>query len=208
MKQHDLQQVYIVDDDDAIRDSLGLFLRSAGLSTREYGDADSFLRDYHPGMSGCLLLDIRMPVKSGLGLQEDLCAVGSLLPIVFITGHADVSSAVQALKSGAFDFIEKPFDNARLLEVVRQAFALDARQRQAARLENEMRERLGTLTPREAEVLEHIVDGKATKVIAAELQLSQRTVEIYRANVMQKMQARSVAQLVKMMAQTNVQVIE
>src|SRR5690606_18426814 len=109
--------VYIVDDDEAIRDSLAIFLQSAGFTTRTWPDADAFLADYDTDKGGCLLLDIRMPAKSGLGLQQDLTAVGSSLPIIFITGHADVDSAVRALKAGAFDFIEKPFDNTRLLEL-------------------------------------------------------------------------------------------
>lgn len=196
--------VYIVDDDEAIRDSLEAFLQSAGFATRAWPDAEAFLRDYRPSMRGCLLLDIRMPAKSGLGLQQDLAAVESLLPIIFITGHADVGSAVRALKAGAFDFIEKPFDNARLLELVRQACALDARRREEERQREEVLDRLRSLTPRETEVLDGIVNGKATKVIALDLGLSQRTVDIYRANIMQKMQARSVAQLVKTVSEGHV----
>lgn len=197
------QNVFIVDDDPAIRDSLEVFLDAAGLPTRAWSDAESFLDDYNQNMSGCLLLDIRMPAMSGLSLQEDLVAVGATLPVIFITGHADVPTAVQALKAGAFDFIEKPFDNAQLLELVRKAFARDREEREALNQQREIKERLQSLTPREAEVLDYIVNGKATKVIAIELSLSQRTVEIYRANVMQKMQARSVAQLVKLISEFN-----
>src|SRR5690606_26554235 len=152
----------------------------------------------------CLLLDIRMPAKSGLGLQQDLTAVGSSLPIIFITGHADVDSAVRALKAGAFDFIEKPFDNTRLLELVREACALGAHRREAERRREQVLDRLRSLTPRETEVLDGIVNGKATKVIALDLGLSQRTVDIYRANIMHKMQARSVVQLVKTVSEGNV----
>lgn len=195
------QRVFIVDDDEAIRDSLQVFLQSAGLEAKTFPDAESFLGTHSPQLAGCLLLDVRMPAMSGLGLQEDLVAIGSSLPIIFITGHGDVPTAVQALKAGAFDFIEKPFDHARLLELVRTAFEHDRVTREALSQQNEIRERIASLTPRETEVLGHMVNGKANKVIAIELELSQRTVEIYRANVMQKMRARSLAQLVKMVGE-------
>ncbi len=127
-------------------------------------------------------------------------AIGSTLPIIFMTGHGNVSTAVQAMKAGAFEFIEKPFAHEILLQHIERAFELDVQKRAALGQQQQIRERLKTLTPRETEVLDHVINGKATKVIAIELSLSQRTVEIYRANIMQKMQSKSVAQLVKMLS--------
>lgn len=192
---------YILDDDEAVLDSLSNWLDSVGIKTRTWSDPRSFLDEYRHDWCGCLILDIRMPALSGLGLQEELVAIGSTLPIIFMTGHGSISTAVQAMKAGAFEFIEKPFDNAALLEHIRRAFEVDAEKREALNQQRQIRERLATLTPRETEVLDYIVNGKATKVIALELKLSQRTVEIYRANVMQKMQSKSVAQLVKMLGE-------
>jgi len=196
-----IQVIHIVDDDEAIRDSLGTFLETAGFTSRGYDTAEAFLDSFDPAMAGCLILDIRMPDMDGLDLQEELLAVGATLPIIFITGHADVPTAVQALKAGAFDFLQKPFDNVQLLGLINKALEADRNNRASEQQQREIRERLQSLTPREKEVLDYIVNGKATKVIAIELELSQRTVEIYRANVMQKMQSRSIAQLVKMISE-------
>ncbi len=192
--------VHIVDDDDAVRDSLALLLQTAGYTIRSWADAEAFLRDYDSSCGGCLLLDVHMPSMSGLRLQQELLAVGAALPIIFMSGRADVPMAVQALKAGAFDFLQKPCDNLQLLGVINKALVQDRQNREQHQQQYAVRERLATLTPREREVLEHVVNGKATKVIALELDLSQRTVEIYRANIMQKMQSRSVAQLVKLMS--------
>jgi FixJ family two-component response regulator len=194
--------VYVIDDDEAVLDSLGLFLRAAGLQTKTYADAGHFLADHHHDMRGCLVLDIRLPAISGLGLQEQLIAIGSTLPIIFITGHGDVPTAVQAMKAGAFEFIEKPFSHQLLLDHILRAFELNNRQRAAASRRVLVRERLETLTPRETEVLRHIIEGKASKVIAADLCLSPRTVEIHRANIMQKMQSKSVVQLTRMLSES------
>mgnify|MGYP001373191464 CR=1 FL=1 len=199
------QIVYVIDDDEAVRDSLQLLLTSSGFKTRLYADPLHFLAERPQNRAGCLILDIELPAISGLHLQEELIAVGSTLPIIFITGHGDVPTAVQAMKAGAFEFIEKPFSHAHLLEQIRRAFALDVQKRQQMAREQMLRERLATLTPREREVLEHMVEGKASKVIAAELGLSQRTIEIYRANIMQKMQSKSVAQLVRMLSGSGVE---
>lgn len=195
------QTAYIIDDDEAVLDSLAVFLRATGIRTRTWSAPQAFLDAYRHDWSGCLILDIRMPAISGLGLQEELVAIGSTLPIIFITGHGDVPTAVQAMKAGAFEFVEKPFDHATLLDHIRRAFELDVQKREALGQQRQIRERLETLTPREAEVLDYVINGKATKVIAIELSLSQRTVEIYRANVMQKMQSKSVAQLVRMLSE-------
>jgi FixJ family two-component response regulator len=194
------QVVYVIDDDEAVRDSLDVFLSAAGFTTKTYADPTQFLAERQRALAGCLILDIRLPAISGLHLQEALSAAGSTLPIIFITGHGDVPTAVQAMKGGAFEFIEKPFAHELLLAHVRRAFALDSQKRQVQDRQQMIRERRDTLTPRESEVLQHIIEGKASKVIALELGLSQRTVEIYRANIMQKMQSKSVAQLVRMLS--------
>ena len=197
------QVIHIVDDDESVRDSLGIFLDTAGLVAQGYANAEAFLDAFEPTMSGCLILDIQMPDMSGLHLQEELVAVGATLPIIFVTGHADVPTAVQALKAGAFDFLQKPFDNVRLLGLINKALTTDSNNRAALKQQTEINQRLQSLTPREKEVLDFIINGKATKVIAIELELSQRTVEIYRANVMQKMQSRSIAELVRMVSDVN-----
>lgn len=195
------QVVYIIDDDAGVLDSLSVWLDAVGLQARTWSDPQKFLDDFRHDWSGCLILDLQMPALSGLSLQEELVAIGSTLPIIFMTGHGNVSAAVQAMKAGAFEFIEKPFAHDALLKHIRRAFEVDGERRQALGAQQQIRARLDTLTPREAEVLGHVVNGKATKVIAAELNLSQRTVEIYRANIMQKLQTRSVASLVKMLSE-------
>lgn len=198
------QKVYVIDDDEAVLDSLDVFLCAAGLAVATYADPQHFLADYHQAMRGCLVLDIRLPAISGLDLQQELVAIGSTLPIIFITGHGDVPTAVQAMKAGAFEFVEKPFSHQLMLEHISRAFELDSQKHQSIGRQQQIQERIATLTPRETEVLDYVVNGKATKVIAIELSLSQRTVEIYRANIMQKMQSRSVAQLVKMLSESGI----
>lgn len=193
--------VYILDDDEAVLDALSTYLRVTGLRTRTWSSPQDFLDEYRHEWCGCLLLDVNMPALSGLGLQEELVAIGSTLPIIFMTGHGTVSTAVQAMKAGAFEFVEKPVAHELLREHIRRAFELDMQKREALGQQQQIRARLETLTPREAEVLDYVINGKATKVIAIELSLSQRTVEIYRANIMQKMQSKSVAQLVKMLSE-------
>lgn len=197
------QTVHIVDDDDAVRDSLALFLQSVGLTARSYASAGEFLLEFDATTSGCLVLDVHMPAMSGLRLQQELIAVGAALPVIFMTGRAEVPMVVQALKAGAFDFLQKPCEHVQLLGLINKALERDRENRAQLSQQKAVRERLHTLTPREQEVLDYIVNGKATKVIALELDLSQRTVEIYRANVMQKMQSRSVAHLVKMISEIN-----
>ncbi len=192
------QTVFIVDDDAAVRHSLALLVRSVGFPVAEFASADEFLQQgaYHG--PGCLVTDIRMPGTSGLELQEILRSRGSRLPVVFITGHGDVAMAVRAMRAGAVDFIEKPFRDQELLDRINQALALDREQAQARDEESQLRARFTTLTPREAEVLRRIAAGQANKVIAMELGLSERTVEIHRAKVMTKTGARSLAELVQM----------
>ncbi len=191
--------VFIVDDDEAVRDSLSFLMRSVGLQALVYPSADSFLANC-PGTSqpGCLILDIRMPGMSGLELQGMLNQRGCRMPILFISGHADVPMAVRALKAGAMDFIEKPFNDQVLLDAVQRAIEQDRRRRcDEAQLEH-WYERYNTLTPRELEVLQWVVEGAANKVISRELGVSLKTVEAHRARVMDKLQASSLSQLVRM----------
>ena len=188
--------VHVVDDESAIRDSLGMLLRSVGLKSRAYAGAREFLESWHPLAAECLVCDVRMPGMSGLELQEALNARGANLPVVLITGHGDVAMAVRAMKAGASDFIEKPFNDQVLLDAVNRALARARDGQGAGRAEVEAR--LETLTPREREVLLLVAEGRPNKVVAARLGLSTRTVEVHRAKVMEKMQARSLAELVRM----------
>ena len=192
------QAVFVVDDDDEVRDSLSVLLESVGLSVESFGSAQQFLDVYDPERPGCLILDIRMPGMSGIELQSRLSEKRAILPVIVITGHGDVSLAVQAMKGGAVDFLQKPFDEQALLDRVHQALADDARRRSELVERRGVLDRLATLTPREREVMELIVDGKANKNVAAELGVSQRTVEIHRARVMEKTEAGSLAHLVRM----------
>jgi two-component system, LuxR family, response regulator FixJ len=188
--------VYLVDDDDAIRDSLGLLLRSVGLECKVYASALEFLGAYDPNRHSCLVADIRMPGLSGLELQQRLNDQRAEVPVIFITGHGDVPMAVNAMKSGASDFIQKPFRDQDLLDRINKALAKD-RDRRAQRVqEDAIRELLATLTPRETEVMKRVVRGQANKVIALDLGVSQRTVELHRARVMRKLKMRSLADLV------------
>ena len=189
--------IYVVDDDEAVRDSLTLLLKAVGLTGQAYNSATEFLHNHDPEQHACLVADIRMPGMSGLDLQNELNRRGASIPLIFITGHGDVPMAVDAMKSGALDFIQKPFRDQDLLDRVHQALASD-KERRAENLELlAIRERLATLTPRETEVMERVVQGQANKVIAMDLGVSQRTVEIHRARVMTKMGVRSVAKLVR-----------
>jgi two-component system response regulator FixJ len=190
--------IFIVDDDAAVRDALKLLLRSVGQAVETYASAQEFLDAYSEDRPGCLVLDIRMPGMSGLELQQKLNEKHSILPIIFITGHGDVPMAVEAMQAGAVDFIQKPFRDQDLIDRINQALDKDSNNRAALGERNDIRKRLETLTPREREVLDLVVHGKANKVIAGDLKLSQRTVEIHRARVMEKMQASSLAHLVRM----------
>jgi two-component system, LuxR family, response regulator FixJ len=190
--------VFIVDDDDGVRRAMGALMDSVGYGHAAYASAQEFLRHYNPAQSGCLILDIRMPGMSGLELQQELNKHGYSIPVIFVTGHGDVPMAVEAMKKGAFDFVQKPFRDQDLLDRVNRALQADAEQRQELAGKEEVVHRWSTLTPREREVMALIVEGKANKVIAMDLNLSERTVEIHRARVMEKMKVRSVAQLVKL----------
>jgi two-component system response regulator FixJ len=191
-------KVYIVDDDEAVRESLALLLDSMDQNCQSFNSAVDFLNAYSGGMTGCLVLDIRMPGMNGLELQKQLNAGGSILPIIFVTGHGDVPMAVEAMQHGAVDFIQKPYREQDLLDKINMAIALDENNREVLGHRHKIIEKLSTLTPREKEVMEMMVNGKANKVIAIDLGISQRTVEIHRARVMEKMATNSLAHLVKM----------
>jgi FixJ family two-component response regulator len=193
--------VYIIDDDEAVRDSLHLLLQAVGQPAVTFSSARDFLAAYHEQLSGCIVLDIRMPDMSGLELQALLKQRHCFLPIIFITGHGDIPIAVQALKEGALDFLQKPFEDQALLELIRKALELDNTRRTASLAIKEILGRITALTKREREILQHVIAGKANKVIAADIHLSQRTVEIHRARVMEKMQAKSLAHLVRQVIQ-------
>lgn len=190
--------VYLVDDDDAVRDSLSLLMKSVGLTSQEFASAADFLETYKPDQYGCLVLDIRMPGMSGLELQQELHRRRSALPIIFISAHGDIPMAVEAVRKGATDFIQKPFDDEELVVKVRDALTNSIRRHEEELERIEIRRRSATLTARETEVMSQVVQGKANKVIASDLGVSQRTVEIHRARVMEKMRAASLAQLVRM----------
>jgi two-component system response regulator FixJ len=190
--------VFVVDDDQAIRSSLKWLIESVDLRVEAYGSADDFMSHYYPGRAGCLLLDVRMPGMSGLELQEHFARNQINIPIIIITGHGDVPMAVRAMKAGAVDFIEKPFNDELLLESIRNALALDRRQREIQSQRAELAARLAQLTPREHEVMEMVTEGRSNKEIAIDLGVSAKTVEAHRARVMEKMQAGSLAELVRM----------
>jgi len=188
-----------VDDDEGVRNSLRFLLKSVGLTTRALASAKEFLELYRPNQPGCLVLDVRMPGMSGLELQQQLNLRGAMIPVIFITGHGDVPMAVEAMQHGAFDFLQKPFRDQDLIDRIQHALQRDARGRGAVMQHAKIRERLASLTPREREVLALMTRGLPNKVMAAELGVSQRTVEIHRARVMEKSGAGSLAQLVRMM---------
>ena len=191
-------KVFIVDDDEAVRNSLGMLFRSVDIESEGFDSGDSFLHEIDNDWQGCIVLDIRMPGTSGLEVQKLLQERGNTLPIIFITGHGDVPMAVDAMQKGAVDFIQKPFRDQDLLDRVHEALKTDQERREEQQAHAEVAERLARLTNREREVFDLVVTGKPNKVIAYDLGVSQRTVEIHRARVMEKMQARSLADLVKM----------
>jgi FixJ family two-component response regulator len=190
--------IFVVDDDDGMRRALGTLLGTVGYKTALFALPSEFLAGFKADEPGCLILDIRMPEMSGLEVQQQLIRAGAMLPIIFITGHGDVPMAVQAMKEGAFQFIQKPFRDQELLDHINHALQLDRDNRKDLALRAVVQRRLETLTPREKQVMDLVVEGEANKVMAIDLGLSERTVEIHRAKVMEKMAARSVAHLVKM----------
>jgi two-component system response regulator FixJ len=190
--------IYIVDDDDGMRRALTVLMTTVGYQPVAFARPAEFLAQYDANQAGCLVLDVRMPEMSGLEVQQQLNRNGALLPVILMTGHGDIPMAVQAMKDGAFDFLQKPFRDQELLDRINAALKQDAQNRESVDRLADLRQRAESLTPREREVMALVVNGKANKVIAIDLGLSERTVEIHRANVMEKMAARSVAHLVKM----------
>jgi FixJ family two-component response regulator len=190
--------VFVVDDDEAIRHSLSLLLNSVGLPIECFSSSAEFLEAYDSNRPGCLLLDVRLPVMSGLDLQEKLGSMHSILPIIFLTGHADVPLAVRAMQAGALDFLEKPFNDQELLDRTHAALERDSTNREELSHRQTIVERMARLTPREQEVLACVVNGDPNKIVADTLGISERTVEIHRAHVMEKMHATSLAHLVRM----------
>src|SRR5437870_1700362 len=190
--------VFVVDDDDAVRKAVSRLLRSAGIAVAVFASPREFLAQYDPATPGCLVLDIAMPGFNGLQLQTALGEKGCILPIIFLTGHGDVSKSVQAMKHGAFDFFSKPVKDKDLLTAVRAAIQRDAVARREHAELSEIRARLDTLTPREREVLEHVVSGKLNKQIAGDLGITEATVKMHRSRVMAKMKVQSVAELARL----------
>ena len=191
--------VMVVDDDSGVRNAMRILLKSVGIEATLYASAQEFLAAYQPAQPGCLVLDIRMPGMSGLELQQQLNLRGAVIPVIFMTGHGDITMAVEAMQHGAFDFLQKPFRDQDLLDRIQRAIVKDAELRQSLGEHARIKTHLESLTPREREVLDLMTQGKQNKSIAQDLGVSPRTVEIHRARVMEKMNAQSVAELVRMM---------
>jgi two-component system, LuxR family, response regulator FixJ len=191
--------IYIVDDDEQVRDSIQLLMESVGLSVESYGSAQEYLQHFRADQRGCLVLDVRMRGMSGLELQAHLQQVSNHPPIVMISAHGDVPMAVRALQAGAIDFLEKPFNDQALLDSVHRAMQQDALRRGEATRIAEIKERIARLTPREAEVMRRVVDGQRNKVIALEMNITQSTVEAHRSRVMEKMAAKTLSELMRML---------
>lgn len=190
--------VHVVDDDPSMRDSLRWLIESVGMHVDTYNNADAFLEQFEPNMPGCLVLDVRMPGTSGMELLDTLKNRGVQMPIIIISGHGDVPMAVQALKRGAMDFLEKPFRDQELLEQVSRAIEMDSARRKRTASVAGIRAKLEKLTPREREVMIMVVGGYANKQVASRLGLSEKTIEVHRSRVMSKMQAKTLPCLVKM----------
>ncbi len=191
--------VYVVDDDRPVRESLAWLVESIGLQARLYADAPSFLEDYRPGETpACLVLDVRMPRMSGMDLQGRLNEQGVALPIIVVTGHADVPLAIRAMKAGAFDFIEKPYNDQLMLETIQNAIERDLDRHAATERREALRHRFARLTPREREVMDLVIQGRSNKRIADQLGISIKTVELHRSNVMSKVAVGSSAELARL----------
>lgn len=190
--------VYVIDDDESARDSLEFLLDVSGIRVRSFSSADAFLQSSPPLAGACIVTDVRMPGRNGVELVQELNERGASVPVIVITGHADVPLAIQAMKAGVADFIEKPFDDAVMLTAIRSALAQQAGEDHAQAERQQILDRMATLSPREREVMDGLVAGHANKAIAFDLDISARTVEVYRANVMMKMQARTLSDLVRM----------
>jgi two-component system, LuxR family, response regulator FixJ len=190
--------VYIIDDDESVRHSLEFLLDVAGIRVRSFSSADSFLKSSPPLAGACVVTDVRMPGMSGVELAEELRRRAVSTPVIVVTGHADVPLAIQAMKAGVADFIEKPFDDEVMLAAIRNALARHRNEETAVAERQFVLDLIGTLSPREREVMDGLVAGQANKAIAYDLEISARTVEVYRANVMMKMHAKTLSDLVRM----------
>lgn len=191
------KMVYIVDDDAAMTESLRWLVESDGLNVQTFNDAEVFLKSYTPSSSDCLLLDIRMPKLSGLEVQERLKKQRQCIPIIFITGHGDVPMAIRAMKAGAVDFLTKPFDDKALLESIKKAIEISELRQSQQRIYTDIAQRINSLTPREREIMSYVTNGWPNKNISSELGIGCKTVEIHRSQIMKKMQAKSLANLVR-----------
>jgi FixJ family two-component response regulator len=191
--------VMVVDDDAGVRNAMRSLLKSVGLTSALFASAQEFLDAYQPSQRGCLVLDIRMPGMSGMELQQQLNIRGAVIPVIFMSGHADIPMAVEAMQHGAFDFLQMPFRDQDLLDRIQRAIVRDTEMRQSLGEHARIKAHLESLTPREREVLDLMTQGKQNKVVGQELGVSPRTIEIHRARVMEKMGAHSVAELVRMM---------
>lgn len=190
--------VYVIDDDESVRHSLEFLLDVAGIRVRSFASADAFLKSAPPLAGACVVTDVRMPGMTGVELAEELRRRSAGTPVIVVTGHADVPLAIQAMKAGAADFIEKPFDDDVMITAIRDALARHSDEETAGAERQAVLDRIDSLSPREREVMDGLVAGQANKAIAFDLEISARTVEVYRANVMMKMQARTLSDLVRM----------
>ncbi len=201
--------VFVVDDDPSMRKGLQRLLKSAGYGVETFASAEDFLALDKSGYGPvCLILDLQMPGMNGLGLQDQLMSQDCIMPIIFVTGHGDIPSSVKAIKRGAVDFLSKPFDDEKLFEAVEEALIKGAKARAVLKENEDIRQRLGTLTPREYEILTHVIAGLLNKQTAYVLKISEKTVKVHRARVMEKMGVDSVAQLVRLAEKVGVQPAE
>jgi FixJ family two-component response regulator len=190
--------VFVIDDDPAVLKALARLLRSLDLNVATFASPQAFLEQFEPGLLGCLVLDVAMPNLNGLELQQELAARGNVLPIIFLTGHGDIPMSVQAMKQGAVDFLTKPVHDSDLIAAIHTAIEKDRLNRQTRLELAGIRERLATLTPREREVLDHVIAGKLNKQIAADLGTVEKTIKVHRAHLMAKLKLRSLADLVRL----------
>lgn len=200
--------VFVVDDDPGVRRSMRWLLESDGLEVETHGTATEFLDEYDPERAGCLVLDVRMRGMDGLQLQEKLVAGGQCLPIIFVTGHGDVPTSVRAMKRGAVDFLEKPVTDGGFLELVHEAIDMDLQRRRMESQQREIRSRIDRLTPREREVMQRLLEGKPTKKIAADLDISAKTALRHRSRVLQKMRVQTEAELVRQFLDHSLQPVQ
>ena len=197
---------FLIDDDAAVRDALSWLLRSRGVSSLEWSSAEAFLADYSPEMQGCLVIDVRMQGMTGLELFDRLRDLECRLPVIFLTGHGELSKAVQALKQGAFDFIEKPFNDNELADRIIEALVWNENRRVRGQQSHAIHDRLRNLSSREKEVMAHIIKGQMNKVIADELNIAMRTVEVHRSHVFEKMGVKSAVELATLLAENGISV--